>query len=178
MSVGLLLLRLVVGAIFIGHGTQKLFGWFGGRGPEGTEATVDSLGYRHPHKMARLLGGAEAGAGALLVLGLFTPLAAAAILGVMINAIVAVHWKNGFWNADGGYEYLLVLATSAVLFGFAGPGAVALDTAFGIFAGAGWGLVTITLGAAGAVAVLFMREEDEPAAAEADAEEEQAREAA
>jgi putative oxidoreductase len=156
---GLLLLRVVIGALFIGHGTQKLFGWFGGRGTEGTAGFLDSLGYRRPRQMARLVGVTEAGAGLLLILGFFTPFAAAAIVGVMINAIATVHLDNGVWSTEGGYEYPLVLATAAVMFGFAGPGAAALDTALGIFAGPGWGLVTLVLGVAGAIAVLFMREE-------------------
>src|SRR5205085_8099803 len=88
MDVGMLILRLVVGALFIGHGTQKLFGWFQGHGLEGTAGFMESLGYRPGKRYAALGGLAEAGGGALLVLGLLTPLAAALIVGMMLNAIL------------------------------------------------------------------------------------------
>src|SRR5204863_3313150 len=90
MDVGMLILRLVVGALFIGHGTQKLFGWFEGHGLEGTAGFMDSLGYRPGKRYAAIGGLAEAGGGLLLVLGLLTPLAAVLIVGMMLNAILSV----------------------------------------------------------------------------------------
>ena len=90
MSVGLLILRLVVGALFFGHGTQKLFGWFGGHGLDGTGGFFESLRYRNGREMALVAGLAEAGGGTLLALGFLTWLGAAAILGVMLNAMIAV----------------------------------------------------------------------------------------
>ena len=90
MDVGLLLLRLVVGALFVGHGTQKLFGWFGGHGPEGTGGFMHSLGYRPGRRAAMLAGAAETTAGALLVLGFLTPLASAIVVGVIARVTAAV----------------------------------------------------------------------------------------
>src|SRR5687767_13045552 len=98
MDIGLLVLRLVVGTLFVGHGTQKLFGWFGGYGLEGTGGWLRSLGYRGGKTAAAAAGLAEAVGGALLVLGFMTPFAAAAIIGVMINAIASVHLDKGVWN--------------------------------------------------------------------------------
>jgi putative oxidoreductase len=86
-------LRLVVGLAFIGHGTQKLFGWFGGHGPTGTGGFFASQGFRAGVLMAVAAGLSEAGGGALLVLGLGTPLAAVLLATVMINAIASVTFK-------------------------------------------------------------------------------------
>lgn len=165
METGLLVLRLVVGALFIGHGTQKLFGWFGGGGPDGTAEMFGSVGYRQPRTMATVAGSAEAGAGVLLVLGLFTPLAGAALIGVMLNAAVAVHLPNGLWSSNGGYEYALVNATAAAMLAFTGPGALSLDGALGLpLAGVGWGFAAILLGLVVGAGTLTMRESPEAAA--------------
>lgn len=166
MEFGLLLLRVVVGALFVGHGTQKLFGWFGGGGIEATAGMFSSLGYADPREKAWLAGVAEAGAGALLVLGWMTPLAAAAVIGVMVNAAVAAHRPNGPWASAGGYEYNLVLATVATTLAFAGPGMLAMDSALGWgLAGPLWGIGALLVGLGTAAAVLSTRdlEQDEPA---------------
>lgn len=174
MSLGLLILRVVVGGLFIGHGTQKLFGWFGGPGPEGAGQFFDSLGYRESQKMARLAGATEAGAGVLLALGLFTPLAAAAIVGVMLNAAVAAHRENGLWNSAGGYEYPLVLATAATALAFVGPGAASLDNALGLsLVGLSWGFTALLLGLVVGAATLAMRNDEVLETAEASEEEDQ-----
>src|SRR5205809_7809768 len=102
MSLGLLILRVVMGGLFVGHGTQRLFGWFGGYGPEGAGGGFEDLGYTPGRTMAIVAGACEAGAGAMLILGLLTPLAAAIVIGVMINASLAVHADKGVWNTDGG----------------------------------------------------------------------------
>ncbi|MGH2792798.1 MAG: DoxX family protein [Actinomycetota bacterium] len=147
MDVGLLLLRLVVGGLFIGHGSQKLFGSFGGHGLEGTGSFMGKLGYRPGRPMAALAGFAELASGALLLLGFFTPFAAAGIIGVMFNAIISVHWRNGVWNQDGGIEYPLVLCTVAAAVTFAGPGAYSVDGVLGLeLAGVAWGVSAILLG--------------------------------
>ena len=96
MSYGILLLRLVVGVAFVGHGTQKLFGWFGGYGPKGTGGFFASQGYRAPVLMAVVAGLSEAGGGTLLALGFATPLAGAMLATVMINAIASVTFKKSF----------------------------------------------------------------------------------
>jgi putative oxidoreductase len=172
MEFGLMVLRLVVGALFIGHGTQKLFGWFGGHGVEGTGGFMESLGYR-PGKQYALLGGAaEAGGGLLLFLGLLTPLAAAAIIGMMINAIFAVHVQNGAWAQDGGYEYPLVLAVAVGAIALGGGGAASLDKVFGLNLGGLIGWLGILLGIiVGVVAANVRSPEDEMAEADADTDE-------
>ncbi|MGH3443666.1 MAG: DoxX family protein [Nitriliruptorales bacterium] len=174
MSFGLLLLRVVVGALFVGHGTQKLFGWFGGHGPDGTGSFLDSLDYREGRTMAVVTGTVEAASGALLVLGFLTPFAAAGILGVMLNAAVAAHAPNGLWNSEGGYELPLVNATAAVALAFTGPGAASLDNAFGFgLEGGIWGTITLVTGLGAGAAVLAAGREAEPV--EVEAEEERAR---
>jgi putative oxidoreductase len=114
MKIGRLLLRTTVGGFFIGHGTQKLFGWFGGNGLEGTAEGFEHLGLRPAKANAVVAGLAEAGGGALMVAGLETPLAAAALTATMLTAIRTVHFKNGPWAADGGYEYNAVLIAAAL----------------------------------------------------------------
>src|SRR5436190_20363890 len=96
MSYGILLLRLVVGIAFVGHGTQKLFGWFVGYGPKGTGGFFASKGYLAPVLMAVVAGLSEAGGGTLLALGFGTPLAGAMLATVMINAIGLVAFKQAF----------------------------------------------------------------------------------
>ncbi len=147
MDIGMLILRLVVGALFIGHGTQKLFGWFDGHGLEGTAGFMDSLGYQPGKRYAALGGVAEAGGGALLVLGLLTPLAAALIIGMMVNAVLAVHLENGVWNTNGGYELPLVMGAAAAAVALAGPGTIAADALVGLdrLRGA-WGLLAVIVG--------------------------------
>lgn len=165
MEIGLLLLRIVVGALFIGHGTQKLFGWFGGPGLGGTGHFFGSLGYPRPKTMARVAGTAEAGAGVLLVLGVLVPFAAATIIGVMLNAAMTVHRDAGLWTDQGGYEYPLVLGTIGLALAFTGPGAIGLGTAAGI-AVTGWGgaLIALVLGLGGGWLALNARStEPEPA---------------
>jgi putative oxidoreductase len=178
MGFGLLVLRLVVGALFIGHGTQKLFGWFGGYGVEGTGGFMESLGYRPGKRFAVLGGVAEAGGGLLLFLGLLTPLAAALIIGTMINAIFSVHVQNGVWAQDNGYEFPLVMAVAAAAIALADGGAASMDRIFGLNLGGLIAWVGILLGIIGGVIAANIRKPEE-ADAEAEAEEEaEARKAA
>jgi len=131
MSVGILLLRIVVGLLLVGHGTQKLFGWFGGHGRAGTARFVGSLGYRPPETMAIVGGLTETVGGTLLLLGLLTPLGAALIIGMMVSAILAVHVSRGIWNENGGLELPLVYMFAALAIAFT-PGRFSLDSALGI----------------------------------------------
>jgi putative oxidoreductase len=165
MDLALLILRIVVGLLFVGHGTQKLFGWFGGYGVEGTGGFMEALGYRPPRTQAAFAGAAETAGGILLALGLFTPLGAAMIIGVMVNAIIAVHWEHGLWATNGGIEYPLVNATVATALAFAGAGRFSLDAAIGwdLF-GARWGLGALALGLITGVVVLAFRRPPAPAA--------------
>jgi len=131
MGVGRLLVRGAIGTFFVGHGTQKLFGWFGGHGPEGTGQFFESVGIRPGRRNAIAAGAAEAGGGLLLALGLATPMAAAALSGVMVTAIHHVHAKNGPWSSDGGYEYNAVLLAALFDLVDQGPGPLSLDAALG-----------------------------------------------
>lgn len=166
MNAVMLILRLVIGALFIGHGLQKLLGWFGGPGLKGTAGMLDSLGYRPADKHAALAGLSEVGGGALLVLGLFTPLAAAAIIGMMLNATLSVHRPNGLWAQNNGYEYPLVVGTVAFAIGVIGAGTVSLDHAFGIRADGWWGVLGLALGLGVGYAIYSSRSTPGAAAAE------------
>ena len=149
MGIGRLFVRGAIGSLMVGHGTQKLFGWFGGGGPEGTGQFFEHVGLRPGRRNALAAGAAEAGGGTLLALGLATPLAVAALQGVMLSAIRHVHWQNGPWVTKGGYEYNLVLI--AALFGLAeaGPGRLSLDAARDKErAGLGWALAALAGAAA------------------------------
>jgi putative oxidoreductase len=156
MDLALLVLRLVVGLLFVGHGAQKLFGVFGGGGLESTTGMFDSIGLRPGWLHAWVAGTAEFLGGALIALGLFTPFAAAALIGVMIAAIATVHAKNGIWNTNQGYEFNLTLM--AVVFALAGIGAGAwsLDNAFGFdLHGVVWALAALAAGVIGGAATVI-----------------------
>jgi putative oxidoreductase len=151
------LLRLVVGVLFVGHGAQKLFGAFGGHGPEGTGQFYEQVGLRPGKPKAIAAGASETAGGALLALGLATPLAVAMLSGVQYAAIWTVHADKGPWVTDGGWEYNAVLLASLMTVAGAGPGRLSLDSALGIErAGLGWALAATGAGALGAAAAVFM----------------------
>jgi putative oxidoreductase len=151
MRLGMAVLRVVVGVLFMGHGLQKLAGWFGGHGLGGTGKFFDKLGLRPGKAEAAAAGAAETAGGALLALGLLTPVGAAMVTGVMAVAIVKVHAPNGLWVADNGYEYNLVLMSAAFALAAAGPGQWSLDEQLGIArSGAAVGLAELGAGLAGA----------------------------
>ncbi|OBZ08456.1 oxidoreductase [Bacillus sp. FJAT-27264] len=127
VSVGLLLLRLVIGISFIGHGSQKLFGWFGGYGPKGTGGWMESIGMKPGVTMAVLAGVMELAGGVLFTFGLLTPLASALIIATMLGAIVKVHAPNGFWATAGGIEFPLTLLVVAAGVALTGAGSISLD---------------------------------------------------
>jgi len=127
LNAGLLILRLVVGLTFMGHGSQKLFGWFAGPGLKGFTGATRRMGLRPPLFWATLAALGEFGGGLLLALGLLTPLGALGIIGAMEVAIINVHLPKGFWNGKGGIEFPLVLWTVAFTVGLAGPGDFSLD---------------------------------------------------
>lgn len=127
LDLGLLLIRLVIGVLFIGHGAQKLFGWFGGYGLKGTGGWMESLGLKPGVTMALLAGLAELVGGLFFAAGFLTPLAALLIAATMIMAIVKVHGANGLWSTANGYEYNLTLLVVAIGVALTGPGAYAID---------------------------------------------------
>jgi putative oxidoreductase len=152
MNLGLFVLRLVVGLLFIGHGSQKLFGWFGGAGLEGTAGLFESIGLRPGATHARLASGFECGGGILLVLGLLTPLAAMLLTAVMVAAIITVHYAKGLWNSNGGFEFNLVLIAALFALAGAGAGDWSLDHALPLHdANATWAITAAVLGVIGAV---------------------------
>jgi putative oxidoreductase len=124
MAIGLLLLRITLGLTLAAHGAQKLFGWFGGLGPDGTAQGLAALGFHPGRRHALAAGFVETTAGLLLAFGLLTPLAAAASLSVMIVAAVSVHLRHGFFIMDNGVEYYLVFGHGAITLAFTGPSAV------------------------------------------------------
>ena len=127
MDLGIFILRVVIGLLYIGHGAQKLFGWFGGKGVQATAKGYESL-HLQPAKLWALLAGlAEFLGGAGLTLGILTPVAAALIIGAMLMAILKVHLPNGLWNQNRGFEYPLVNLVVAAFLGLFGPGAYALE---------------------------------------------------
>src|SRR6478672_3198337 len=144
-----LALRLLIGGLFIGHGTQKLFGWFGGHGLDGTGGFFESLGLKPGKRNAIAAGAAEAGGGALLASGLALPVAGAALTGTMTTAIRHVHGEKGPWTTDGGWEYNAVLMAATL--------AVVEDEC-----GAAWALAAGIAGVAGSFAVsqLAAREQE------------------
>src|SRR3954447_15232835 len=130
MDIGRTVLRGVVGPLFVGHGTQKLFGWFGGHGREGTAQFFEgSLGLRPGRRHATAAGAAEAVGGALLTAGFLTPVAATLISSTMVTAIRKVHAPNGPWVTESGYEYNLTLIAAMAMLTETGPGAPSIDAA-------------------------------------------------
>jgi putative oxidoreductase len=155
MDLALLALRLVVGGLLVGHGTQKLFGWFGGNGPQGTGGFFESLGLRPGVPMAIGAGAGEAGGGILIAAGLLTPFGAMLLVAVMATAISTVHWAKGLWATEGGYEYNLLIIAVAFCLAGVGPGAWSVDHALGIdAAGAGWALGALAVGLLGAAVTI------------------------
>jgi len=152
MKIGRLLLRLVVGGLFVGHGTQKLFGWFRGYGLDATAEAFEKMGMRPGRRNALAAGAAEAGGGALLALGLETPFAASVLTATMITAIQRVHASKGPWASNGGYEYNLVLIAAVLALAELGPGPLSLDRALGSERhGSHWALAALFTGALGAI---------------------------
>jgi putative oxidoreductase len=157
------LLRVLIGGLFVGHGTQKLFGWFGGHGPEGTGQFFDQIGIRPGKRQAIVAGASEAGGGALLAVGLLTPLAGAMLTAVMSQAVRSLKLDKGPFAQDGGWELEVLFAAAALTFVEIGPGPISLDPALGTeHTGTGWALLALGAGLAGPV--LLVRDADAPAA--------------
>jgi len=159
MNAGLLVIRVVFGALIAAHGSQKLFGWFGGYGLAGTGGFFEQLGFRPGRLFATLAGVTETFSGLLFAIGFLEPLAAMGIISVMIVAIGSVHWGNGLFAATNGVEVPLLYSTAAAAVALAGPGAYSVDAIFGL--APYWtpvvGVLAIAAGMLGAAANLFLR---------------------
>lgn len=156
MQVGLFAIHVVVGLVIAAHGSQKLFGLFGGHGPEGTGRFMESLGLRPGRRMAVAAGMNELLGGLLLATGLFVPGAAALIGATFLVAARTVHAGKGPWNSDGGWEYPLVLSTVALGLAFNGAGTWSLDHAIGWdVSGLWWGVGATAVAVIGGAAVLI-----------------------
>lgn len=166
MSIGRLAARTLIGGLFIGHGTQKLFGWFGGPGRAGTEAMMESIEMRPAKVHAVLAGTTETIGGCLLAAGVATPVASAALTGVMTTAIRKVHLPNGPWAANGGWEYNAVLIAAVTALTETGPGDLSLDRALGIErSGPAWALAALATGVGTAFATMALGRRGKPGTA-------------
>ena len=134
MDEGLFLTRVALGLLMAAHGAQKLFGWFGGYGLNGTAGFFEGLGFRPGRLFVVFAAGSEIGSGLLLAAGLFTPLAAALMVSVMIVAAVSVHLPNGLFAQNNGIELPLVFGVVAAAIALTGPGALSADAALGLTA--------------------------------------------
>lgn len=152
-DLGLLILRVGTGAVLAAHGSQKLAGWFGGGGIEGTTAAMEGMGFHPPKHSAVAAGLGEAGGGVLLALGLATPAAGAAAAGAMAGA-VAVHAPAGFFAQGGGYEYPAFLGFTAAAIGLIGPGRYSVDHATCHAFNQPWTVALAFAGSAAAAAVV------------------------
>lgn len=156
MEIGLFLIHATVGTLLAAHGAQKLFGWFGGHGIEGTGGFMESLNMRPGRHMALAAGSTEFFGGILLALGLATPLAAVLIGSTMLVASLTAHAGKGPFASNGGWELPLTYAVVAIGLAFNGAGQWSLDNAIGLNdAGLWWGLgasALALLGGLGAIA--------------------------
>ena len=158
MDTGLLVVRLIVGLTLAGHGAQKLLGWFDGPGLRATTRHFEQLGYRPGMVFAVAAGLAEALGGVLLAMGLLTPLAAAALVVVMVEAAVSAHLRNGFWLAKDGIEYAVVLGGVAAGLAFTGSGRDGVDALLGWHLnGTWWGELAVALALATSIAIEVYR---------------------
>jgi putative oxidoreductase len=167
MEVGLLLIHAVIGTALAAHGAQKLFGWLGGYGLEGTGGYLESFGLRPGKLTAFMAGSAELAGGLLLAAGFLTPIAAALIAATMLVAAATDHAGKGFWIYNGGSEYVLAVAAVAIGLAFNGAGAWSVDAALGLdLSGVAWGLGALGAALAGSTGVLVLFRERTAALAE------------
>lgn len=162
-DLGLLLLRVALGVVFIAHGLQKAFGWWGGSGLDGFKDTLAEAGYQNAGMLTYLAAGAQIASGVLLVLGLFTPMAASVALAFLVNSVLATFTaqreSGGMFVFGSTGEYLLVLSAAAAAIILAGPGRYGFDGSRGWarrpFIGS---FIALVIGIGGGVAAwLFLR---------------------
>ncbi|MRJ76158.1 DoxX family membrane protein [Aeromicrobium sp. SMF47] len=156
LDLGLLVLRLLIALLLLGHAAQKLLGWFRGMGVAGTGALFETLGFRPGRPMVLMAGVSETVAATLLALGLLTPLGGAVAIGTMIVA-AAANFSKGLWAHLGGYEVALVYACVAAVLVLTGPGDLSLDHALGWTYDRWVPWAAIAIGVLAAVPVLVRR---------------------
>ncbi len=131
-GLGLLILRLVVGGLLVGHGSQKLFGWFSGSGLKGLASVLESMGLKPGTPWAMASSASELGGGLLTTLGFLHPLGPLSTIGSMIMATVKAHWGKPIWASKGGAELPVINMATALALTLTGPGRFSLDHLFGI----------------------------------------------
>ncbi|WP_375400607.1 DoxX family protein [uncultured Amnibacterium sp.] len=171
MNLGKLLLRLVVGGLFVGHGLQKLRGSFGGPGLDGATQMMGALNMHPPRRNAVAAAVTETAGGAAIALGVATPFAAAGLIATMLTAVRKVHLANGLWNSGGGYEYNAVLMAAVTALADDGPGTISFDALIGKSRwGLGWGLFAIVAGVVGSTGAIELGRRSAPAVSTDDAD--------
>ncbi len=159
LSAAILIARLFLGLLMAAHGSQKLFGWFGGYGIAGTGGYFESIGFRPGRLFAAMAGATEFVGGLLIALGFLGPVGPALMLSVMIVAMISVHWSNGVFAAANGVEVPLLYAVGAIALGLIGPGLFSVDAILGLdgvwTSAMNWTLLGV--GAAGAIGNLMIR---------------------
>ena len=157
MNSGFLVLRLVVGLVMAAHGSQKLFGWFGGYGLNGTGGYFEKLGFRPGKLFAFAAGVSEFAGGLLVTLGLLGPVGPALLLATMIVATVTVHWQHGLFATENGVELPLLYSAAAVALALTGFGAFSLDAVLGFAPSTAVSVTVLAIGAIGGIANLLAR---------------------
>ena len=162
MHEGLLLLRLVLGLLMAAHGSQKLFGWFGGHGLAAVSGMFESMGFRPGRLLATAAALSEFGGGLLIALGFLGPVGPAVVLAVMIVAAISVHWRNGLFVMSNGIEVPLLYAAGVTALALTGPGAYSLDAALGLTFTPAFRLGALAIGILGGVVNLALRRAPAP----------------
>jgi putative oxidoreductase len=134
MNAGLLIVRVVVGLLMAAHGSQKLFGWFGGYGLTGTGGFFEGIGFRPGRFFAAAAGAAEFGGGLLVALGLLGPVGPALMVSVMVVAAISVHLPGGVFASTNGVEVPLLYGVVGAALALTGPGQYSLDALLGLSA--------------------------------------------
>ncbi len=166
LDLGFLIARVLVGLLITAHGSQKLFGWFGGHGLEATGKYFGQLGFQPARLFATAAALGELSSGLLIAMGLFGPVGPALLLAVMIVAAISVHWPNGLFATNDGIELPLLYSIAAIRFALTGPGRYSLDALLGLqwawMPVAIW--IAIVAGVSGGVVNLVLRRPVSPAA--------------